>query len=120
MPLNNQLVTMSEKQPWKLFALQGLNFQFLELNFQFLEGTFKMSEPCATSSIHALSVSGADNPSSRYHPLRFCLSAIPTCRYLRLLDIAFHALHNPRYQKSRRGQRRGAVHYRREVLRLFV
>jgi hypothetical protein len=45
-PLNNQLVTMSEKQPWKLFALQGLNFQFLELNFQFLEGNFKMSEPC--------------------------------------------------------------------------
>ena len=37
---------MSEKQPWKLFALQGLNFQFLELNFQFLEGNFKMSEPC--------------------------------------------------------------------------
>jgi len=32
------------------------------------------------------------------HPLRFCLSAIPTCRYLPLLDIAFHALHNARYQ----------------------
>jgi hypothetical protein len=40
---------MSEKQPWKLFALQGLNFQFLELNFQFLEGNFKMSEPCETA-----------------------------------------------------------------------
>jgi hypothetical protein len=36
---------MSETQPWKFFALQGLNFQFLELNFQFLEGNFKMSEP---------------------------------------------------------------------------
>jgi hypothetical protein len=51
------------------------------------------------SSIHTLSMSGADNPSSRYHPLRFCLSAIPTCRYLPFLDIAFHALHNARYQK---------------------
>src|SRR6266446_4171136 len=40
---------MSETQPWKFFALQGLNFQFLELNFQFLEGNFKMSEPCDTA-----------------------------------------------------------------------
>jgi len=40
------LVARSEKQPWKFFALQELNFQFLELNFQFLEGNFKMSEPC--------------------------------------------------------------------------
>ena len=55
-----------------------------------------------TSSLHTLSVSGADHPSSRYHPLRFCLSAIPTCRYLRLLDIAFHALPNARYRKLRR------------------
>jgi len=37
---------MSETQPWKFFALHGMNFQFLELNFQFLEGNFKMSEPC--------------------------------------------------------------------------
>jgi len=37
---------MSETQPWKFFALQRLNFQFLKLNFQFLEGNFKMSEPC--------------------------------------------------------------------------
>ena len=44
MPLNDQLVTMSEKQRWKFFALQELNFQFSELNFQFLEGNFKMSE----------------------------------------------------------------------------
>jgi hypothetical protein len=41
----------------------------------------------------------SDNPSYRYQPLRFCLSAIPTCRYLPLLDIAIHALHNARYQK---------------------
>jgi hypothetical protein len=41
---------------------------------------------------------GTDNPSSRYQPLRFCLSAIPTCRYLPLLDIAIHALHNAPYQ----------------------
>ena len=27
----------------------------------------------STSSIHTLSVRGADNPASRYHPLRFCL-----------------------------------------------
>jgi hypothetical protein len=27
-----------------------------------------------TSSIHTLSVSGADNPSSRYHPPQFCFS----------------------------------------------
>jgi hypothetical protein len=47
---------------------------------------------------HTLSVRGTDNPSSRYHPLRFCLSAIPTCRYPPLLDIAFHALHTARYQ----------------------
>ena len=40
MPLNDQLVAMSEKQPWKFFARQ-------EQNFQFLEGNFKMSEPCA-------------------------------------------------------------------------
>jgi len=40
------LVAMSETQPWKFFALQRLNFQFLKLNFQFLEGNFKMSEPC--------------------------------------------------------------------------
>ena len=46
MSLDDQLVAMSETQPWKFFALQGLNFQFLELNFQFLEGNFKMSEPC--------------------------------------------------------------------------
>src|SRR5262249_23328849 len=45
-PLNSQLVAMSEKQAWEFFALQELNFQFLELNFQFLEGNFKMSEPC--------------------------------------------------------------------------
>jgi hypothetical protein len=44
MSLNDQLVTMSETQPWVFFAFQGLNFQFLELNFQFLEGSFKMSE----------------------------------------------------------------------------
>jgi hypothetical protein len=50
MSLNNQLVAMNEKQPWKFFALQGLNFQFLELNFQFLEGNFKMSEPCESIS----------------------------------------------------------------------
>ena len=37
---------MSETQPWKFFALQRLNFQFLKLKFQFLEGNFKMSEPC--------------------------------------------------------------------------
>jgi hypothetical protein len=36
---------MSETQPWKFFALQGLNFQSLKLKFQFLEGKFKMSEP---------------------------------------------------------------------------
>jgi hypothetical protein len=53
-----------------------------------------------TASIHTLSVSGADNPSSRYQPLRFCISAIPTCRYLPLLDIAIHALHSGSYQKS--------------------
>ena len=46
MPLNDHLVAMSEKQPWKFFAFQGLNFQFLGLNFQFLEGNFKISEPC--------------------------------------------------------------------------
>jgi hypothetical protein len=40
---------MSEKQPWKFFLLQKLNFQSLELNFQFLEGNFKMSEPCVGS-----------------------------------------------------------------------
>ena len=56
-----------------------------------------------TSSLHTLSVSGADHPSSRYHPLRFCLSAIPTCRYLPLLDIAFHVLHNARYPKLGKG-----------------
>jgi hypothetical protein len=48
MPLNDYLVAMSEKQPWKFFAFQGLNFQFLGLNFQFLEGNFKISEPCDT------------------------------------------------------------------------
>ena len=37
-------------------------------------------------------LNGSDNPSSRYQPFRFCLSAIPTCRYLPLLDIACHAL----------------------------
>ena len=37
MPLDDQLVTMSEKQLWKAFVLQNLNFQFLE-------GNFKMSE----------------------------------------------------------------------------
>src|SRR2546423_302152 len=46
-PLNDQLVAMSEKQSWKFFAFHELNFQFLELNFQFLEGNFKMSEPYA-------------------------------------------------------------------------
>src|SRR5215510_14230428 len=46
MLLNDYLVAMSEKQPWKFFAFQGLNFQFLGLNFQFLEGNFKISEPC--------------------------------------------------------------------------
>jgi hypothetical protein len=46
MPLNDQLAAMSEKQPWKFFAFQELNFQFFELNFQFFEGNFKMSEPC--------------------------------------------------------------------------
>ena len=35
--LNDYLVAMSETQPWAFFALQGLNFQFLE-------GSFKMSE----------------------------------------------------------------------------
>src|SRR5215471_16956781 len=50
MSLDDQLVAMSETQPWKFFALQGLNFQFLELNFQFLEGNFKMSEPCAQAA----------------------------------------------------------------------
>jgi hypothetical protein len=40
---------MSETQPWKFFALQRLNFQFLKLNFQFLEGNFKMSEPCVVT-----------------------------------------------------------------------
>jgi len=29
---------------------------------------------------HNLSLRGSDNPSSRYHPLRFCLSVTPTCR----------------------------------------
>ena len=42
MPLHDQLVTMSEKQLWKAFVLQNLNFQFTY--FQFLEGNFKMSE----------------------------------------------------------------------------
>jgi len=28
----------------------------------------------------SVKASGTDNNSSRYHPLRFCLSAIPTCR----------------------------------------
>src|SRR5262252_2243342 len=51
MSLDDQLVAMSETQPWKFFALQGLNFQFLELNFQFLEGNFKMSEPCVFNLI---------------------------------------------------------------------
>jgi len=51
MSLDDQLVAMSETQPWKFFALQGLNFQFLELNFQFLEGNFKMSEPCVMRKI---------------------------------------------------------------------
>jgi hypothetical protein len=46
MSLNDRLVAMSETQPWKSFALRGLNSQFLKLNFQFLEGNFKMSEPC--------------------------------------------------------------------------
>ena len=48
MSLNDHLVAMSETQPWKFFALQGLNFQFLRLNFQFLEGDFKISDPCVT------------------------------------------------------------------------
>ena len=56
-----------------------------------------------TSSIHTLSLSGSYNPSSRNHPLRFCLLAIPTCRSLPLIDIAFHALHNGRYPKSKHG-----------------
>src|SRR5215217_3257850 len=51
------------------------------------------------SSLFISILSGADNPSSRYQLLRFCLSALPTCRYLPLLDIAFHALHNGRYPK---------------------
>ena len=45
MPLNDQLVAMSEKQPWKFFARQEQNFQFFGQNFQFLEGNFKMNEP---------------------------------------------------------------------------
>ena len=28
MPLDDQLVTMSEKQLWQAFVLQNLNFQF--------------------------------------------------------------------------------------------
>ena len=48
--LSGQLVAMSEKQAWKFFAPQELNFQFLGLNFQFLEGNFKMSEPCVLSA----------------------------------------------------------------------
>jgi hypothetical protein len=51
----------------------------------------------------------SDNPSYRYQPLRFCLSAIPTCRYLPLLDIAIHALHNARYQKLGRAETRSGV-----------
>jgi hypothetical protein len=56
MPLNDQLAAMSEKQPWKFFAFQELNFQFFELNFQFFEGNFKMSEPCAMKSPLFLSI----------------------------------------------------------------
>ena len=48
MPLNDQLVAMSEKQPWRFFALHELNFQLWEINFQFWEGNFKMSEPYDT------------------------------------------------------------------------
>ena len=44
MPLDDQLVTMSEKQLWKAFVLQNLKLPIPNLNFQFLEGNFKMSE----------------------------------------------------------------------------
>ena len=44
MPLDDQLVTMSEKQLWKAFVLQNLNFKFQPQTSTFLEGNFKMSE----------------------------------------------------------------------------
>jgi hypothetical protein len=67
MSLNNQLVAMSEKQPWKFFALQGLSFQFLGLNFQFLEGNFKMSEPCEHAFLEGKK---AEKTSPRKSPSR--------------------------------------------------
>ena len=44
---------------------------------------------CNQPHIHILSLRGSDNPASRNHPPRCCLSAIPTCRSLPLIDIPF-------------------------------
>ena len=74
---------MSETQPWKFFALQRLNFQFLKLNFQFLEGNFKMSEPCVIQNaypyIDAAEVFNDKRPSKE----EYYSSIVNLCKPLR-------------------------------------
>src|SRR4029450_13784401 len=42
-----------------------------------------------TAGLSYLSTTDSILMSSRYQPLRFCLSAIPTCRSLPLIDMLF-------------------------------
>src|SRR4029450_2616680 len=42
-----------------------------------------------TAGLSYLSTADSILMSTRYQPLRFCLSAIPTCRSLPLIDILF-------------------------------
>ena len=44
MPLDDQLVTMSEKQLFESLRSSEPKLPIPNLNFQFLEGNFKMSE----------------------------------------------------------------------------